>query len=127
MACGGNLKGFAFKRRDNGSRVDVFDRFARPGRYTGLDMLRGGSYRFGDSERLRDDAAIRSRRRKHFAASRFRLAELRFRGGNVVVFFEMFQKIADVQEGVAIEANVNEGRLHTRKNSGDSAFVKTSN
>ena len=51
----------------------------------------------------------------------------RLDGCDVIVFLEMFQKIADVQEGVAIEADVNEGRLHTRKNSGDAAFVKTSN
>jgi hypothetical protein len=127
MACCGNLKGFAFERRDNGSRVDMFDRFARRGRFTGLDMLRGGNFRFGDSDRLRYSAAVGCRRRINLAAPGLRLAELRFRRGHVVLVFEMFQKIADVQEGVAIEANVNEGRLHTRKNSGDSAFVKTSN
>jgi hypothetical protein len=45
---------------------------------------------------------------------------------NVIVFLEMFQKIADVQEGVAIEADIHEGRLHAGKNPGNSAFVKTS-
>jgi len=74
----------------------------------------------------RNDAAVDCRRRKHFAALRLRPVELGFDRGNVVVVLEMFEKIADVQEGVAIEADINEGRLHTRKNSGDSAFVKTS-
>jgi len=46
---------------------------------------------------------------------------------HVVVLLEMFQEIADVQEGVAIEADIHKGRLHPRKNSGHSALVKTSN
>jgi hypothetical protein len=75
----------------------------------------------------RNHAAIRRGRREHFPAPRFRLAELGLDRGNVVVLLEMFQKIADVQEGVAIESDVNESRLHTRKNSGDAAFVEASN
>ncbi len=44
----------------------------------------------------------------------------------MVVLLEMFQEIADVQEGVAIEADIHKGRLHAGKNSCDAAFVETS-
>ncbi len=126
MACGGNLKRLACKRRDDGNCVHMLN---GRGVFTRLKMLRRRRrYRFRDTDHGRGNhAAIGRRRRKHFAAPRFRLAELGLDRSNVVVFLEMFQKIADVQEGVAIEANVNEGRLHTRKDSGDPALVKASN
>ena len=64
-----------------------------------------------------NNTTVRGRRSKHFAR-RGRLERLLslvlWRGGDVVVFFEMFQEIADVQEGVAIETNIHEGRLHPR-------------
>jgi hypothetical protein len=41
----------------------------------------------------------------------------------VVVVFKIFEDVADVQEGIAIEADVHESGLHTREDAGDSAFV----
>ena len=65
------------------------------------------------------DATIGGRRSKDFAAL---LRDwLRRPSGlfgwrrDVIVLLEMFQEIADVQEGVAIEADVHEGRLHSRE------------
>jgi hypothetical protein len=40
--------------------------------------------------------------------------DFRLDRSDVVILLEMFQEIADVQEGVAIEADVHEGRLHPR-------------
>ena len=37
--------------------------------------------------------------------------------------FTFFGKIGDVEEGIAFEANVDEGRLHAGKDAGDAAFV----
>lgn len=45
---------------------------------------------------------------------------------NVVVVFQIFQEIADVEEGVAVEADFYERGLHSRENSGDATFVDTS-
>ena len=44
-------------------------------------------------------------------------------GDNVIEFLDVFQEIADVQEGVAIEADFDEGRLHAGKHACDTAFV----
>ena len=41
----------------------------------------------------------------------------------VVVVFKVFENVADVEERIAIEADVHESRLHARKDAGDSAFV----
>jgi len=50
--------------------------------------------------------------------------DLVFSGGNdVVEFFDVFEEIADVKESVAIEANLDEGRLHAGKHASDAAFV----
>ncbi len=117
LAGSGDLECLAFERRDRGSSLKSLNRL------NGRDCR----YRFRDMDGRRNDAAIGRRRRIHFAAfGRLRPAELGLDRRNVVVLLEMFQKIADVQEGVAIEADINEGRLHARKNSGDAAFVKTS-
>jgi NADH:ubiquinone oxidoreductase subunit 6 (subunit J) len=43
----------------------------------------------------------------------------------VIVIFEIFEDVADVQEGVAIQADVDEGGLHAWKDAGDAAFVNT--
>jgi hypothetical protein len=43
----------------------------------------------------------------------------------MIVIFEIFENVADVQEGVAVQADVDEGRLHARKDAGDAAFVNT--
>ena len=45
------------------------------------------------------------------------------RGDDVVELFAFFQKIADVQEGVAIEADFHEGRLHAWQHACYTAFV----
>ena len=41
----------------------------------------------------------------------------------VVVIFEIFEDIADVEERIAIEADVNESGLHAWEDAGNSAFV----
>jgi hypothetical protein len=41
----------------------------------------------------------------------------------VIVVFEIFENIADVEEGIAIEADIDERRLHAGENAGDFAFV----
>jgi hypothetical protein len=45
---------------------------------------------------------------------RFGLGGLVF-GDDVIELFDFFQEVSDVQEGVAIEANLYEGRLHAGK------------
>src|SRR6266567_573248 len=42
---------------------------------------------------------------------------------SVIVVLEIFENVADVEESVAIEANVHESRLHTGEDAGDSSFV----
>jgi hypothetical protein len=41
----------------------------------------------------------------------------------MIVIFQVFEDVADVEESVAIEPNVHEGRLHTGKDAGNFAFV----
>ena len=43
----------------------------------------------------------------------------------VIVVFEIFENIADIQEGVAIQADVHESGLHARKHPRDAALVDT--
>jgi hypothetical protein len=51
-----------------------------------------------------------------------------FSGGyDVVEFFEIFEEVADVEEGVAIESDFDEGRLHAGQHARDTAFVDASN
>ena len=45
----------------------------------------------------------------------------------VIVVFEIFENVADVEEGIAIEADVNERRLHAGEDASDSAFVDAAN
>jgi hypothetical protein len=42
---------------------------------------------------------------------------------SVVVILEIFENVTDIQEGITIQADIDECRLHTGKNAGDSAFV----
>ncbi len=42
---------------------------------------------------------------------------------NLVVLLVVFEKIGNVQEGVAIEANVDKRRLHARQHASHPAFV----
>jgi hypothetical protein len=66
-------------------------------------------------------------RRKHFTALLLHFLDLSFHGSNhVVVIFEIFEEIADVKEGVAIEANIHKGRLHAGQHARNTAFVDTS-
>ena len=46
-------------------------------------------------------------------------------GGNVVQILRVFQlhKVGDVKEGVALQANVDKCRLHSRKHAGYASFV----
>ena len=41
----------------------------------------------------------------------------------VVIVFEIFEDVADVQEGIAVEADIDESGLHAGEDAGDSAFV----
>lgn len=41
----------------------------------------------------------------------------------VIVVLKIFEYVADVQEGVAVEADIDEGGLHTGENAGNAAFV----
>ena len=55
----------------------------------------------------------------------FRLQDLSFDWiGSVVVVFEIFKEVANVQESVAIESYIHEGRLHAREHAADAALVE---
>jgi hypothetical protein len=41
----------------------------------------------------------------------------------MVVVLEIFQEVADVQEGVAIKADIDKGRLHAGKHACNATFV----
>jgi hypothetical protein len=47
-------------------------------------------------------------------------------GDDVVQLFDLFHEVADVQEGVAIEANLHKGRLHAWQHARYFAFVDAS-
>jgi hypothetical protein len=49
------------------------------------------------------------------------------RSNDVVVVFQIFEEVSDVEEGVAIESNFDEGRLHAGQHASDAAFVDASN
>ena len=56
------------------------------------------------------------------------LLDLALNGGdNVVVIFQIFKEVADVEESVAIEADIDEGRLHAGKHAGNTAFIDAAN
>jgi len=67
--------------------------------------------------------------RKHFDRRTIRGRQSRHGGLRllvrmpVIVVLEVFENIADVQEGVAVEANVHEGGLHAGEDAGDFTFV----
>ena len=70
---------------------------------------------------------------KQFDDVGWRGRERRGRGGGVgmgmamVVVFEIFENIADIEESIAIEADVNESGLHAGEDAGDSAFIDAAN
>jgi hypothetical protein len=41
----------------------------------------------------------------------------------VVVILEIFEDVADVKKGIAIETDIDESGLHAGEDAGDSAFV----
>jgi hypothetical protein len=43
----------------------------------------------------------------------------------VIVIFQILENVADVQEGVAVEPDIYEGRLHARKHPRDPALINT--
>src|SRR5580704_6286330 len=45
----------------------------------------------------------------------------------VIVVFQIFENIADVEESIAIEADVNESGLHAGEDASDSTFVDAAN
>jgi hypothetical protein len=44
---------------------------------------------------------------------------------HMVVLFQVFEEIADVQEGVTIQADVHERGLHPGEDPGHTSFVET--
>jgi len=41
----------------------------------------------------------------------------------VIIVFQIFKNITDIEEGIAVEADIHESGLHARKDASDSAFV----
>jgi hypothetical protein len=41
----------------------------------------------------------------------------------MIVVFKIFEDVTNVEEGVTVETDVDESRLHTRKDAGDFTFV----
>ena len=98
----------------------------RVGRFTRRIATVG--WRLRSNIRFLRHATVRGGRRKHLAPLLLHPWNLVLdRMRDVVVLFQVFQEIADVQEGIAIEANIDEGRLHTGEDSCDAAFVEASN
>jgi len=67
--------------------------------------------------------------RKHFDWRIIRGGQRRRRSLRVlvrlpmIVVFEVFENVADIEKGVAVETNVHEGGLHAGEDAGDSSFV----
>ena len=80
-----------------------------------VPMRRGAAERFAGKQL--DSAGGHGRERRRSGG---RLIGVRV---TVIVVFEIFEDIADVKEGVAIEADVNERGLHAGEDAGNSAFV----
>ena len=59
-------------------------------------------------------AAIRGGGCEYLGDPLLRFLDFGFDSGHMVVFFEVLEKVAHIQEGVAIEADVHKGRLHSR-------------
>jgi phytoene/squalene synthetase len=67
-------------------------------------------------------------RRENLPALLFHFLSLILDGrDDVIQLFNFFHEVADVQEGVAIEANFHEGRLHAWQHARNFAFVDASN
>src|ERR1700686_1150653 len=110
---------------------------------TGLSVLRAAGFvrNFDDGIVMSIGRASFSERfaRQQFDGMRFRFvldgsnSRMRFGlycGGMrhfmrvvVIVIFEIFENVADVQEGVAIQTDGDESRLHSRQDASDFTFV----
>lgn len=67
---------------------------------------------------------IRAGRRVHLSALILHFLDFFFdRVDDMVEFLELLEKVGDVEESVAIEANVHKRRLHAGKHACDSSFV----
>ena len=65
---------------------------------------------------------------EHLAALVLHLLNFFLGGGyDVVEFFEVFEKVADVKESVAIKPDFDEGRLHAWQHACDTTLVDASN
>ena len=70
----------------------------------------------------------RTCRRENLPALVLHLLDFFFDGGNdVIQFLDIFKEIGDVQEGVAIETDIDKGRLHAGKHARYTTFVNASN
>jgi len=71
-----------------------------------------------------DGSLISACRRVHLSALIRHFLSFFFDGvDDMVEFLEFLEEVGDVEECVAIEANVHEGRLHAGKHACDSSFV----
>ena len=48
-------------------------------------------------------------------------------GMPVIVILEVFENVADIKEGIAIKADIDERGLHAGEDASDSAFVDAAN
>ena len=75
-----------------------------------------------------DSRSGRSGGVEHLAALVLHLLNFFLSGSyDVVKLFEVFEKVADVEESVAIESDFDEGRLHAGQHACDTALVDASN
>ncbi len=85
---------------------------------------RGGLRRLGFRHlRLRLGGVGRRKLGHRRAGLPFRLGLLDFLDGLAFELFQVFDEIGDVEEGVAVQPDVYEGRLHPGQDPGDPAFV----
>jgi hypothetical protein len=77
-------------------------------------------HRGGVSQRLAGKQLDGARGSGRISRSSGRQVRMRM---TVIVVFQIFENVADVEEGIAIEADIHECRLHAGENAGDFAFV----
>src|SRR5579859_3179466 len=95
-----------------GERVSNTDRFA--GQQSHIRRL--------------DRALLSACRRVHLAALILHFLNFFFdRVDDMVEFLELLKEVGDVEESVAIEANVHKRRLHAGKHACDTAFIDAAN
>jgi hypothetical protein len=82
----------------------------------------------GDSGWFQCSRLARNGSRKYLAALFLHLLHFLFDGrDDLVVLLDSFEEVADVEEGVAIEADIHKGRLHAGQHASDTAFVNAAN